>query len=85
MLCLIPDVKQLLIFTYENVWLLCEEASKFPDSETGGQRTTTAQMTGLMTQPKKATVACVRNCNDFLQVIQCVQEVQESLPAFILH
>lgn len=73
--CLIPDVKQLLMFTYGSEWLMCEEEFKFPESVNNGQWPATAPMADWLTDTAKAAItACARNRSDFSQIIQCVPD-----------
>lgn len=82
--CLVPDVEQLLEFTYGSEWGLCKAEFVFPAAVDSGQWPTTKPLTEWLAREAKTAISkCARNRNDLSKVLHCVQDNKEPLPDFI--
>ena len=82
--CLIPDVLQLLTFTYGNEWTLCKDEFQFPQPDNGGQWPSQKPLNSWLERDAKAAIKkCARTRSDFSKVMHCIQEPKEALPDYI--
>lgn len=77
---LIPDVVELLSFTYDADWNLCKDEFQLPVTENGQWPPTIPMKQWLEVNAIKK---CARNRSDFSKAINCVLDSKESLITYI--
>ena len=82
--CLMPDVQQLLVYTYKDEWPLCKDEFVFPAAREDGQWPTIKPLSDwLDNEGRQGIKKCSRRRNDFSHVVHCVQGTTETVPEFI--